>query len=136
VTEAWGDQGISAKLLWTDPTCPVVEVVASVHQDDTGRTPCLDPWDGSTPVIGGVYGQHTAVVVITGPEDMFCTHGSGGGTFSAYDPYAHTGRCYVTVPVGETITIQLADMQDKPILGSLGRFTLHARPGILDLGSA
>ena len=136
VTEAWSDQGISAKLLWTDPTCPVVEVVASVHQDDTGRSTCLEPWDGHTPVIGGVYGQHTAAVVITGPEDMYCTHGSGGGTFTAYGPLAHTGRCYVTVPVGETVTVQLTDLQDHPILGSLGRFTLTARPGRLDLGSA
>ena len=42
----------------------------------------------------------------------------------------------MTVPVGETVTVQLTDMQDHPILGSLGRFTLTARPGRLDLGSA
>jgi len=32
--------------------------------------------------------------------------------------------------------VQLTDVTGQPILGSLGRFTLHARPGKLDLGSA
>jgi len=96
------------------PLTTAREVVASVHEGDTGRSSCVTPWDGTTPAITGVYGQHTAVVVITGPENMYCTHASGGGSFTSYDPFAHTGLCSVTVPIGGGRMMAVAIGQTVP----------------------
>jgi hypothetical protein len=130
-----GNTEISYAMRWTDQECPTIEITESLN-GDAGTSDCLLPWDGSTPVVGGLYAEHEAIVAITGPADMLCDVGSSGGTVAPVGPWAHTGLCILTVPVGTTVTVQLTDVTGQPILGSLGRFTLHARPGRLDLGSA
>jgi hypothetical protein len=100
---------------------------------DAGTSDCLLPWDGSTPAVGGLYAEHEAIVAITGPADMLCDIGSSGGTVAQVGPWAHTGLCILTVPVGTTANVQLTDVNDKPILGTLGHIGISAKPGRLNI---
>jgi hypothetical protein len=37
------------------------------------------------------------------------------------------------VPVGTSVTVQLTDVTDKPILGTLGQIGISAKPGRLNI---
>jgi hypothetical protein len=143
VTSAGMSDAVSWAIRWTDQACPVLEVVYS-RVGDTGTSPCITPWDGSDPAVGGVYGQHEAAIILTGPETMSCDlndpSGSvpgavNGGTIAPVDGWSHTGQCVFTIPVGHTVTVRLTDPQGNPILGRRGRVTITADRGSLTLGS-
>jgi hypothetical protein len=129
---AGGNTQTSYAMRWTDQQCPTIEITESVN-GDAGTSDCLLPWDGSTPVVGGLYAEHEAIVAITGPADMLCDIGSSGGTVAQVGPWAHTGLCLLTVPVGTSVTVQLTDVTDKPILGTLGQIGISAKPGRLNI---
>ena len=127
-----GDAQISYAMRWTDQQCPTIEITESLN-GDVGTSDCLLPWDGSTPVVGGLYAEHEAIVAITGPADMLCDVGNSGGTIAQVGPWAQTGLCMLTVPVGTTVTVQLTDVTGKPILGTLGHIGISAKPGRLSI---
>ena len=95
---AGGDTQISYAMRWTDQQCPTIEITEALN-GDTGTSDCLLPWDGSTPVVGGLYAEHEAIVAITGPADMLCDLGNSGGTIAQVGQWAQTGLCMLTVPV-------------------------------------
>jgi hypothetical protein len=143
VTSAGMTGAISWAIRWTDQACPVMEVVYS-RVGDTGTSPCIIPWDGSDPAVGGVYGQHQAAIILTGPETMSCdvhdpsggvSNVFSGGTIAPVDGWSHTGQCVFTIPVGHTVTVRLTDPHGSPILGRRGHVTITADRGSLTLGS-
>ena len=143
VTSAGMTGAISWAIRWTDQACPVMEVVYS-RVGDTGTSPCIIPWDGSDPAVGGVYGQHQAAIILTGPETMSCdvhdpsggvSNVFSGGTIAPVDGWSHTGQCVFTIPVGHTVTVRLTDPHGNPILGRRGHVTITAARGSLTLGS-
>ena len=143
VTSAGMTDAISWAIRWTEQACPVMQVVFS-RVGDTGTSSCLTPWDGSDPAVGGVYGQHEAAVILTGPETMTCDvhdpSGSpsgalSGGTIAPVGRWSHTGQCVFTIPVGHTVTVRLTDPHGNPILGQLGVATITANRGSLTIGS-
>ena len=132
VIASGGDAQISYAMRWTDQQCPTIEITESLN-GDAGTSDCLLPWDGSTPVVGGLYAEHEAIVAITGPADMLCDVGSSGGTVAQVGPWADTGLCLLTVPVGTSVTVQLTDVTGRPILGALGQIGVSAKPGRLNI---
>jgi hypothetical protein len=143
VSSAGMSDAISWAIRWTDQACPVMEVVYS-RDGDTGTSSCLTPWDGSDPAVGGVYGQHEAAIILTGPERMTCDvhdpSGSvsdvfSGGTIAPVGRWSRTGQCLFTIPVGHTVTVRLRDPQGNPILGQRDHMTIRADPGSLTVGS-
>lgn len=130
----WSEQGF----------CPMLQVVASVDNGDTGFTRCPVPWNAQdypheVSYVGGVYGQHHAVVLITGPDNMFAdvtaasdpqAGGTCGGSIANVGDLAHTGGCVFVIPVGDAWTIQPTRLDGsafgKPI-------TISASPGSIDI---
>jgi hypothetical protein len=112
VTSAGMSDAISWAIRWTDQACPVIEVVYS-RVGDTGTSSCLTPWDGIDPAVGGVYGQHEAAIILTGPETLSCdvhdpsgtvSGALSGGTIAPVGRWARTGQCVFMIPVGHTVT--------------------------------
>jgi hypothetical protein len=143
VTSAGMSDAMSWAIRWTDQACPVMEVVYS-RVGDTGTSSCITPWDGSDPAVGGVYGQHEAAIILTGPQTMTCdvhdpsgtvSGALSGGTIAPVDGWSHTGQCVFAIPVGHTVTVRLTDPQGNPILGRRGHVTITADRGSLTLGS-
>jgi hypothetical protein len=111
---------------------------------DSGSAGCPVPWSrgaypNSVSYIGGVYGEHHATVLVTGPSGMLAdvqadgdptAAGNCGGSISASAPWSDTGQCVFVIPVGEQWTIQPTQMDGT----AFGRpITISAKPGTIDI---
>jgi hypothetical protein len=143
VLSAGSGDSISWALRWSGAGCPVIDVVYSTEEGNTGTGDCLIPWDGTDPFVGGFYGRTDAVVIVTGPADMLCSvddatgrvpGGLSGGTVAPVGRWAHTGSCILTIPVGDRVTVHLTDQAGHPILGQLGVVAITADRGSLTIG--
>ena len=137
--------GISFTQTWSEAGCPTLEIVASTATGDTGSAGCPVAWNAreyphSVSYVGGVYGQHHAVVLMTGPENMcadvhapgdpqagpFCSSSVAGAA-----PWSSTGESIFVIPVGETWTIQPTQKDGSPFGSPI---TITARPGSIVTG--
>lgn len=137
--------GVSWTQTWSENGCPTLQVVASTSTGDTGSVGCPVAWNDrayphSVSYVGGVYGQHHAVVLITGPENMCAdVHADGdpqAGAFCSSSvagvaPWSSTGACIVVIPVGETWRIQ-PTLKDGSAFGRT--ITITAKPGSIVQG--
>lgn len=111
---------------------------------DSGSTGCPVPWShaaypNSVSYVGGVYGQHHATVLVTGPSGMLAdvqadgdptAAGNCGGSISTAMPWSNTGQCVFVIPIGQRWTIQPTRM-DGTAFGA--PITISAKPGALDV---
>jgi hypothetical protein len=141
VLRAGGDgTDVSWSLVWQDDHCVQLKVDTS---SVAGTGDCLPPWsdlerNGGRPLIGGVYGQQMAVIVLVLPPDAtiasFGTDGAGPDP-ECPDPirvesnYSNTRFCVVPLAVGSSGSITV-DAAGDP-LGS--PFGITAQPGSIDL---
>jgi hypothetical protein len=137
---------VSWAMFWSEQGCPQLQVIAAVADGDTGSSAaCPVSWDPQTSphavsYVGGVYGQHHAVVLMTGPDGMLADvqsdpHAGGtcGGSIARFGVWAQTGGCIFVIPVGENYVIQPTNMHGNPFGGTI---TITARPGRIDVGGA
>ncbi len=137
------DDVLSWDLFWAYD-CPQLQVVAAIQDGDTGSAACPVAWDSATDQhevssVGGVAGQHHAVVMMTGPDPIYAdvqadgnpnAGGSCGGSVANVGPWADTGVCVFVIPVGETWIVQPTNRQEHAFGGAI---RITARPGKIDV---
>ena len=137
------DDAVSWDLFWSYD-CPQLQVIAATQEGDTGSAACPVVWDSTTyphavSSVGGVAGQHHAVVMMTGPDPMYAdvqadgdpnAGGTCGGSVANVGAWASTGMCVFVIPVGETWVVQPTNGQDHAFGGTI---TITARPGKIDV---
>jgi len=119
--------------------CALVKVIGA-DPSDSGTSDCLPSWyelnrnGDASPLIGGVYGQETAtVVVVVFGETPVAASGRTIDCFTVRieSNFANTEFCVFSLPVGESTTVAFGEKGDA--LG--GPIQLSAQPGSLDLGN-